>query len=75
MTLGREALLIQPSNHSSLNSFSGILKKRYNQSKDLRDLEEALSLTRDTLSLCPSGHSDRPLYLSNLAGHIDNAIR
>ena len=45
---------------------------RYKQLGGIDDLNEAIVLARDALSLCPPGHPARSMSLSNLADHLSS---
>lgn len=43
---------------------------RFGQSARIEDLEEAISLNREAVTLCPLGHPDRSTSLNNLASDL-----
>ncbi|KAJ7205774.1 CHAT domain-containing protein [Mycena pura] len=67
----REALIRYPSPHpkrrTALNNLAGVLHRRFKYKKDLKDLDEAIELDREALSLPPPppkrSHSpDKPVF-------------
>ncbi|KAI6006545.1 hypothetical protein F5J12DRAFT_913099 [Pisolithus orientalis] len=70
ITSHRAALESQPlGNHkrSSTLDLAACLSKRYDRQGIVADLEEAITLSRAVLALCPPGHPDRGISFSNLA--------
>ena len=58
-----------------MNNLAIYLSSRYNQLGALRDLDEAIVLGREALSLCPQGHPDRSRSLQNLAIYLHRRLR
>ncbi|KAG1726901.1 CHAT domain-containing protein [Suillus occidentalis] len=50
-----------------LDNLSHVLRSRFTQSGNIDDLDECIQFRREAVSLCPEGHTDRDLYLNNLA--------
>jgi CHAT domain-containing protein len=46
---------------------STALKLQFTESGNIDDLDESTQFLREAVSLCPEGHTDRGLYLNNLA--------
>ncbi|KIM76304.1 hypothetical protein PILCRDRAFT_797811, partial [Piloderma croceum F 1598] len=67
----RDALELFPAGHpdrsGSLNNLAGSLTRRFEQSGEREDLDEAISLHRDALELFPAGHPNQSTSLDNLA--------
>ena len=53
-----------------MNNLAVHLSARYKQLGGIDDLNEAITLDRDTLALHPPGHPGRPMSLNNLANHL-----
>ncbi|KAI6011591.1 hypothetical protein EDC04DRAFT_2905379 [Pisolithus marmoratus] len=86
VTLGRAALELYPPGHSShgaaLSNLAFDLGKRFKevfeqirQSGAVADLEEAVTLGRAALELCPPGHRDHGPSLSSLAFDLGKRFR
>ncbi|KAJ7040492.1 hypothetical protein C8F04DRAFT_237798 [Mycena alexandri] len=56
---------------SSLDSLALALLRRFEQTGQLRDLEESIAFHRQTLELRPESHPDRSSSLSNLATALE----
>ena len=54
----------------SLSNLAANLSSRYEQLGDIDDLNKALVLDREALSLCPPGHRHRPMSLNSLAVNL-----
>ena len=50
-----------------MGNLAASLVARFNLLRSLADLDEAITLGRNALELCPEGHSDRAHSLGNLA--------
>ncbi|KIK37859.1 hypothetical protein CY34DRAFT_91959, partial [Suillus luteus UH-Slu-Lm8-n1] len=53
--------------HKALHRLSQALETRFQQCGSIDDINETIQLRREAVSLCPQGHSDRSLYLNDLA--------
>ncbi|KAG1873529.1 hypothetical protein DFJ58DRAFT_881389 [Suillus subalutaceus] len=51
----------------ALDKLSWALKSCFTQCGNIDDLDESIQFGREAVSLCPEGHSDRDVYLNNLA--------
>ncbi|ETW80194.1 hypothetical protein HETIRDRAFT_428431 [Heterobasidion irregulare TC 32-1] len=64
----RSALLTpHPDRSASLNNLGNAVRKRFEKTGQVEDLEQAISLHRDSLALCPAPHPYRLAYMNNLA--------
>ncbi|KAG1747017.1 CHAT domain-containing protein [Suillus occidentalis] len=53
--------------HKALHRLSQALETRFQQCGSIDDINETIQLRREAVSLCPQGHSNRSLYLNDLA--------
>ena len=74
ISLHRDALEQRPPPHpdrsDSLNNLAALLRTRFEQSGQSKDLDEAISLHRDAITL-RLAHSERPMSLNNLANALN----
>jgi hypothetical protein len=72
--LKREALTSYPKNHPnrfmSCANFANSLWEHYQSTGDVGLLDEAIDLQRETLDLCPAGHTDHSTCSRNLANSL-----
>jgi tetratricopeptide (TPR) repeat protein len=59
-----------PNRPASLHNLANVLWTRYEQLGDMEDLQSAIRLYHEALSLCPIGHPNRPKSLNNLASAL-----
>ncbi|KAG1730223.1 hypothetical protein EDD22DRAFT_1014831, partial [Suillus occidentalis] len=64
---GRGLCLVNHQHCPALDELSIALLPWYQQSGNIDDLDECIQFLREAVSLCPEGHTDRDVYLNNLA--------
>ncbi|KAL0575285.1 hypothetical protein V5O48_006686 [Marasmius crinis-equi] len=67
----RRVVSLCPARHRrhapALDQLAAAMRKRYDQTGKIEDVEEEITLHKEALQLRPEGHSDRPKSLNNLA--------